>query len=661
MTSRTMTVFCCESQLTAAIEPLLPHLPAYFHFEQGSAETFLTFLREHESTSVVVLCGPQEMDTLWRLYQAFVQCPFKVLLFVADEANVPTEWQTWDALVDYQVGIPSPSRLVFLLNRAYAHLLAEQQTRQLSRQLEVQSHRLHDLNEIGIALSTERNLDTLLYKILKNSMEITASDSGSLYLVEQKPGVVEDPKQPLASKRLRFKLPLNMSLNVDFSEFPMEINEHSMAGFVAVSAKPLNIADAYEIPDSSPFHFNKSFDQKTGYRSKSMLTVPMKNQKNEIIGILQLINKKRRWEQPLNLSDETALIAQIASYDTEDENLVSSLASQAAVAIENTRLYQSIQSLFEGFIRASVQAIESRDPTTSGHSERVAQLTVGLAEATDRVDEGCYQHTRFTREELKEMKYASLLHDFGKIGVREHVLVKAEKLYPHELATITHRFKLIRKTLEHDYSLKKLNYLLESTREEALAQFASMEQEMQNQLLELDEQFKFVLQANQPTVLAQGGFERLQQFGQMLFQVDQETVPLLDSYEIGRLSIERGSLDNDERLEIESHVTHTFRFLSQIPWTSELKNVPEIAYAHHEKINGTGYPRQLDVSAIPVQSKMMTIADIYDALTASDRPYKKALPVSRALDILGYEVKDGKLDSELYRIFVETKVYEKIH
>lgn len=660
MTLTSITVFCCDPGLQALLGSLQPHLPSHFQLAHGNMDTLLTLLHRNESSQMIVLCSVSEIATLWQQYQAYVNCPFKLLVTTPTEALILPEWQNWNALVDYQVGPPSAARLVFLINKAFAALVTESQMRQLSRHIEVQSHRLHDLNEIGVALSTERNLDTLLYKILKNSMEITSADSGSLYLVEQKPEIPDDIQNPFENKRLRFKLALNMSLKIDFSEFTIDINEHSMAGFVAVSAKPLNIADAYEIPDSSPFHFNKSFDKSTGYRSKSMLTVPMKNQKSEIIGILQLINKKRHWEQPLSLTDEAALNTQIANYDSEDENLVSSLASQAAVAIENTRLYQAIQSLFEGFIRASVQAIESRDPTTSGHSERVAHLTVGLAEATDRVDAGPYQQTRFTREEIKEMKYASLLHDFGKIGVRENVLVKAEKLYPHELAAITHRFKLIRKTLEYDFSLKKLNYLLESSREAALAYFPSLEQSLQDQLLELDEHFKFVLQANQPTVLAQGGFERLQQLNHLLFQVDQESVPLLDGYEISRLSIERGSLDNEERLEIESHVTHTFRFLSQIPWTSELKNVPEIAYAHHEKLNGTGYPRRLDMTAIPVPSKMMAIADIYDALTASDRPYKKALPASRALDILGFEVKDGKLDQELYRIFVETKVYEQI-
>jgi HD-GYP domain-containing protein (c-di-GMP phosphodiesterase class II) len=392
-----------------------------------------------------------------------------------------------------------------------------------------------------------------------------------------------------------------------------------------------------------------------------MLTVPMHNPKGEIIGILQMINKKQHWQNALELKDKDSLHREIQTFASEDESLLSSLASQAAVAIENARLYEAIQSLFEGFIRASVQAIESRDPTTSGHSERVAVLTVGLAEKLDKVTEGPYQRVRFSRQELKEIQYASLLHDFGKIGVRENVLVKAEKLYPDELETIKHRFDMIRKGLENEYNLRKLQYLLELDKAKALQLFPSLEAEFYQRYADLEADFQLILQTNRPTVLAQETSQKLQEIQQRIFTFNEKELPLLTPFELSRLSIVKGSLDQEERLEIESHVTHTFEFLSQIPWTSELKNVPQIAYAHHEKLNSRGYPRGLNAEEIPVQSKMMTISDIYDALTASDRPYKKALPISKALDILGFEVKDGMLDAELYKIFVESKVYELIH
>ncbi|PIQ25857.1 HD family phosphohydrolase [bacterium (Candidatus Blackallbacteria) CG17_big_fil_post_rev_8_21_14_2_50_48_46] len=612
------------------------------------------------SSPRILMCGLPEFKLLEKR-PAVELSALSCILCLEHAQQFDVAWTGLPWLAEYCVGPPEPERLAFLLNRLYSLSLTQAEMHRLSAQLAQQRHRLQDLNEIGVALSTERNLDTLMDKILKSSMEITASDSGSLYLIETRAGVEEDPKNPFANKGLRFKWTRNMSLKLDFSEFSMDINEKSIAGYVALSGEPLNIPNVYTLNQNYPFNFNQSFDQNTGYHSQSMLTVPMRNPKGEVIGILQMLNKKRDWSAPLDLTSPQALQADILVFGAEDESLLSSLASQAAVAIENARLYAAIQSLFEGFIRASVQAIESRDPTTSGHSERVAVLTVGLAEKLDRVDQGPYQNVRFSRQELKEIQYASLLHDFGKIGVRENVLVKAEKLYPDELSAIQHRFELIRKGLENDYNLRKLQYLLEMEKDKALQFFPELEEEYFRRLQKLEDNFQLILQTNRPTVLAQEASQRLQEIQHEVFSFNQQDYPLLTPFELSRLSIVKGSLDQDERLEIESHVTHTFEFLSQIPWTTELKNVPQIAYAHHEKLNGRGYPRSLNAEEIPVQSKMMTISDIYDALTASDRPYKKALPISKALDILGFEVKDGMLDAELYKIFVDSKVYELIH
>lgn len=617
-------------------------------------------LNKHDFTPPqILLCGIPEFEILQGLPE--ISPAVATVLQLEPEQTFQAEWQSLPWLAEYTRETMSPERLTFILNRLYSISLTQHEMIRLSEQIDKQHHRLQDLNEIGLALSTERNLDTLMDKILKSSMEITASDSGSLYLVETRPGVEEDSQNPFANKGLRFKWARNMSLKVDFSEFSMDINEKSIAGYVALSGKSLNIPNVYQLDENYPFNFNQSYDKNTGYHSQSMLTVPMHNPKGEVIGILQMINKKRHWQNALELKDKDSLHREIQTFASEDESLLSSLASQAAVAIENARLYEAIQSLFEGFIRASVQAIESRDPTTSGHSERVAVLTVGLAEKLDRVSDGPYKNIRFNRQELKEIQYASLLHDFGKIGVRENVLVKAEKLYPNELESIKHRFEMIRKGLENEYNLRKLQYLLELDKDKALQLFPSLEAEFYQRYQDLENDFQLILQTNKPTVLAQETSQKLQEIQQKIFTFHEKELPLLTPFELSRLSIVKGSLDQEERLEIESHVTHTFEFLSQIPWTSELKNVPQIAYAHHEKLNSRGYPRGLSAEEIPVQSKMMTISDIYDALTASDRPYKKALPISKALDILGFEVKDGMLDSELYKIFVESKVYELIH
>ncbi|MGH7811269.1 MAG: HD-GYP domain-containing protein, partial [Candidatus Binatia bacterium] len=338
--------------------------------------------------------------------------------------------------------------------------------------------------------------------------------------------------------------------------------------------------------------------------------------------------------------------------------MLRSLASQAAVALENNRLYESIETLFEGFVRASVSAIEARDPTTSGHSFRVADLTLGLAQAVDRADSAAFRDIRFNRAEMKEIRYASLLHDFGKVGVREEVLVKAKKLYPGQLELIKQRFAYARKALEHEQSERKLAYLLEKGRADFLSQQAEFQRELETELMQVDELLECILHSNEPTVLPGGNFARLTDLAAYQFTDSSGRLrPLLAPQEVRLLSIDQGSLDEEERLQIQSHVNHTQNFLQKIPWTKEIKNIPAIASAHHEKLDGTGYPYSLASSQIPLQSKMMTIADIYDALSATDRPYKKAVPWERALDILHSEANRGLIDGELLRLFREAEIF----
>jgi hypothetical protein len=275
----------------------------------------------------------------------------------------------------------------------------------------------------------------------------------------------------------------------------------------------------------------------------------------------------------------------------------------------------------------------------------------------DRADSGPYAPITFSAEDMRELRYASLLHDFGKVGVREPVLVKGNKLYDSHLDVVVARFKFIRKALENGYLRKKLVLVL-TLGPGCERELAALDEELRWRLAELDDQLAFILEANKPTLLPQGGFERVLEIAANTFvDVDGTRVPYLTTQEAENLSIGKGSLNVEERLEIESHVTHSFRFLRQIPWTKDLRRIPTIAYAHHEKLNGTGYPNALRSGDIPFQAKLMTVCDIYDALTASDRPYKRAVSVERALDILGTEVKDGNLDPELFRIFTEGKVW----
>ncbi|MBI3934993.1 MAG: GAF domain-containing protein, partial [Acidobacteria bacterium] len=469
--------------------------------------------------------------------------------------------------------------LASAVQAAFENLQLARQQDALQLELDRARIEIDELNEIGIALSTQPDTATLLDLILRKSRDITNSDAGSLYLVEETES---------GEKRLRFKLTQNDSVKVPFAEFTIPINASSFAGYVALVGEELHLEDAYQSPASIPARINPRFDQESGYRTKSMLVVPMKNPQGEIIGVVQLINAKR--SAHLRVNAQTVNEA-VIPYPASRRSMVSSLASQAAVAIENSRLYESIQTLFEGFVKASVVAIESRDPTTSGHSFRVADLTVGLAEAVDRCDTAPFREINFSRAEMKEVRYASLLHDFGKVGVREEVLVKAKKLYPLQVELVKDRFDFVRKAVQQGHTERKLAYLLEKGQQEYLARQQEFDQEFQERLAELDDFFKFVLQCNEPTVLPEGNFQRLVELASVQFQDwDGQSRPLLTPVEAGLLSIPKGSLDDMERVQIESHVTHTFNFLSQIPWTKEIRNIPLIARAHHEKLNGTGYP-----------------------------------------------------------------------
>ncbi len=526
-----------------------------------------------------------------------------------------------------------------------ARLRAENRGRWLSRY----RYELGELVEIARAISTEREIDKLLGLILEKSRFITGADAGSLYVVEG-----EDP-DPLR-KTLRFKLTQNESATFDWREFSVPVSSRSMSGYVALNRSSLNIADVYDLPPKSPYSFDPSFDAKIGYRTKSMLCAPLLSRAGDVIGVIQLINKKREVER--KLLSPADVETQVLAFDERSEELLMTLASQAGIALENAILYTEIQRMLEGFVRASVEAIEQRDPTTSGHSRRVADLTVGLARAVERIDRGPYRGLRFTKDDLRELEYASLLHDFGKIGVREEVLVKAKKLFAHELESIRMRFDFAIRSAEADVLRRKLHVF---ERGGTLADTMFLDEELAARKLEIESAFDAILASNEPTVLKGGDFARIEAIARETYtSVRGDTSPLLTPEEVKSLSVARGSLTPTEIDEIRSHVVHTYEFLSQIPWGKQFRRVAQIAGAHHERLNGTGYPNRLRAEEIPVQSKMMSITDIFDALTASDRPYKKAVPITKALDILGLEVKDHHVDADLLEVFIGARVWEDI-
>ncbi|HVG24924.1 MAG TPA: HD domain-containing phosphohydrolase, partial [Thermoanaerobaculia bacterium] len=494
-----------------------------------------------------------------------------------------------------------------------------------------------------------RDHSVLLTMILGKARELSRADAGSLYLLDEVDG----------NEVLRWKLAQNDSIDVEaFEEKILPITRKSLAGYVAMTGETLVIDDAYNLPAGAEYEINRSFDEKNGYLTKSLLVFPMTNHAGEIIGVLQLINR-RRSGVTARLTAAT-VPADVVSFDQDTADIMRALASQAAVAVENNLLYESIERLFEGFVTAAVTAIEQRDPTTSGHSFRVADLTVEMARVVDRIDFGQFADVHFTPDQIREVRYASLLHDFGKVGVREQVLVKEKKLYPLHLDNIRGRFEFVMKSAENAAGRRKIDYLLEHGKDGFDEFAARVDAETADVILKLQKDFAFIAQSNEPTVLPEGEFQFLQSLAARTYQdIRGEKRLLVDPEEARILSIRKGNLDAVERMEIESHVTHTFNFLLKIPWTRDLASVAEIAYAHHEKLNGRGYPRKLTAKDIPIQSRMMAISDIYDALTASDRPYKRAVPTDRALDILRMEMSEGLLDDSLVNTFIEAKVYER--
>jgi len=514
-------------------------------------------------------------------------------------------------------------------------------------QLENEAHRRHrqfrELNRIGIALSAEKDIDRLQSFILTTMRQLTHADGASLWLKMEEDGV---PKLFLASSQ-------NHSIDKNtYEAFTVPVDESSVVGYAVSVGSPQIYDDAYNPPPGKPMG-GKSFDSQFGYRTKSMLTVPMRNYKNEVVGAVQLINAKRRFETRLTPEN---VATEVISFQPDDVEMMLSIASQAAVAIDNKKLIDSIQTLFDGFVQASVTAIEQRDPSTAGHSGRVEGLTTSLARAVNDIATGKYRDTHLDDDKMKELRYACLLHDFGKVGVREHILVKAKKLIPGQLEVIQARFEFIERSVQMKYALEKLEAMRGG---KSGAVLEEIDRRLQDELDQLNSWVQSIVLANEPSVMPEDKASTIELLAQQTYvDIAGRPHPMLEPQEFRFLSIRKGTLDAQERLEMESHVTHSFHFLTKIPWTPVMRGIPDIAYGHHEKLDGSGYPRGLAGEEIPLQARMMTIADIYDALTAQDRPYKRAVSPVVALDILHEEARDGKLDPDLLDIFVNKRLYQ---
>jgi HD-GYP domain-containing protein (c-di-GMP phosphodiesterase class II) len=550
-----------------------------------------------------------------------------------------------EPLAEIAIEVPPdapPSAVRELIRVGMENIALRREVAQLEDEAQRRHRQFRELNRIGIALSAEKDIDRLQAFILTTMRQLTHADGASLWLRMEENGL---PKLFLASSQ-------NHSIDKStYSAFTVPVDERSVVGYTVTTGKSQIYEDAYNPPPGKPVG-GKSFDAQFAYRTKSMLTVPMRDYNNNVVGAVQLINAKRRFETRLMIEN---VDAEVVSFRPEDVEMIESIASQAAVALDNKSLLDSIQALFDGFVQASVTAIEQRDPSTAGHSGRVEGLTTRLARAVTDIDTGKYRDVRLTDDQFKELRYACLLHDFGKVGVREHILIKAKKLVPGQLEVIQSRFEFIERSVQVKYAAEKLEAMRAGKNGSTLE---DIDRHLQEELEQLQQWVQSIVAANEPTVLPEDKASVIEFLASQTYNdMRGNAHPMLEPQEFRFLSIRKGTLDPQERLEMESHVTHSFHFLAKIPWTPVMRGIPEIAYGHHEKLDGSGYPRGLTGVQIPIQARMMTIADIFDALTAQDRPYKRAVTPSTALDILHDEARQGKLDNDLLDVFVSQKIY----
>ncbi len=416
----------------------------------------------------------------------------------------------------------------------------------------------------------------------------------------------------------------------------------SIAGYVASTGQELNIRDVYQLAANVPYQFNSSFDDQMGYRTRSMLAIPMRDHRERVVGVLQFINR-------VDVGTGEAL-----AFDAEITEMLRAIASQAAVSIQKNTLLKDISELFESFVQASVKTIEQRDPATSGHSFRVAETTVALLEALPKSGFAEFSNLDLTPEHIQEVRYAALLHDFGKIGVPEAILVKPKKLNDDRLEVIRYRFELQKERLRRKAIEQELE-LLHHTRIDQEVARRRVHRQLDKQLSILDQYYEWIVAANSPNVMDDGEFGHLTEIRNYAFkEFNGDVAGVINDADVLALSVRKGSLTPEERRAIESHVVFTKDFLHTLPWPPELANVPDIAAAHHERIDGSGYPLGLVGEQIPLASRVMAVCDVYDALTAMDRPYKAAMPAATAFRILEQEAERGLLDLKMVDIFIQS-------
>jgi len=507
--------------------------------------------------------------------------------------------------------------------------------------------RLEQLNAIGASLSAERDIDRLLEAILTAAKTITRADGGTLYRVTEERTL---RFEIVRTSSLRYYLGGTTGNPVPF--YPIQLykdgkpNQSMVAAYAALTGKTVNIADAYTA-DGFDFSGTRAFDTKTGYRSKSFLTVPMRNHDNETIGVLQLINA----HEPSS--------GAIVAFSPSDQRLAESLASQAAIALTNRMLINQLEQLFESFINLINSAIDEKSPYTGGHCQRVPVLTMLLAEAVSETKDGPLRDFHMSEKDRYELKIAGLLHDCGKVTTPVHIVDKATKLESifDRIQLIDTRFEVLKRDAELEALRKKHNFLEQKMRMEA----AEEDKRLRDRLRQLDDDRKFLHACNiGGERMRDEDVDRVRRIGQYRWRdFAGHEAQFLSEDEVKNLTIRSGTLTEEERKVINHHIVATIRMLEALPWPKHLTKVPEYAGGHHERMDGKGYPKGLTREQMSVQARCMGIADIFEALTAKDRPYKKGKTLSESLEILGRMKLNNHVDPDLFDIFVRRKVYRR--
>ncbi len=512
---------------------------------------------------------------------------------------------------------------------------------------------IRNLSNIGLALSKEKDMNKLLEMILVEAKRIANSDGGTLYMMTD-------------DQRLRFEIMMTDSLNFhmggtsgeDIPFYPVKLyteegdpNKSMIAAYVGLTGDTVNIEDAYTAKGFD-FSGTKMFDEKTGYRSQSFLTVPLKNHEDEIIGVLQLLNA------------QDAKSKNIIPFASEVQEMVEALASQAAVAITNKNLIKDLEKLFESFIKLIASAIDAKSPYTGGHCARVPEITMMLAEAVQDTKDGPFAEVAFSDKEMYELKIAAWLHDCGKVATPEFVVDKSTKLETiyDRVNEVETRFGILRR----DEEIKRLKKELKIERDASLpadektAKISDLKKTYRKTIRQLKADEEFVKESNVGGEFMSGDKKaRVYDIAQYKWKPNGKMENFLSDDEVYNLTIPRGTLTPEERKVINDHIVVTINMLEELPYPKHLRNVPEFAGGHHEKLDGTGYPKGLTKDEMSVQARIMAIADIFEALTARDRPYKKGKTLSQAMRILGFMKNDAHIDVDLFDIFVKEKIYMK--